>query len=185
MLRRTSVLLKAPMRFRVERRATRRWLVTGAYGMALFAVATFYTLAYSIDRFSSKAAFGSALLACCVLDILAVGIASYCFLRLARNWNWVTAGASFDGIDERMSARKNQALAYSFWILGFANLLEYILWTARSIVKVFLNISFPPEIAGSLLAANFFLMFTLPVAVIGWIEPDAARDDDMNSEVDT
>jgi hypothetical protein len=112
MLRRTNVILKAPTHFRVEARATRRWLVLGTYGMAFLAVTPFYVLVLSINRFPGHAAFGSALLACGVWGILAVALLIYCWLRLALNWNWVTAGRTFDEIDERMSARKNQALAY-------------------------------------------------------------------------
>jgi hypothetical protein len=39
------------------------------------------------------------------------------------------------------------------------------------------------EIAGGLFAVNVLLMISLPVAVIAWIEPDGATDDEMISEV--
>jgi len=183
MLRHTDLLIKKPKRFRVETRATRRRLVAAAYGMALLAAAPFYVLVLLADRLSGQAAFRSVLFVCVSWGIVATVVSVYCWLRLTRNWNWITAGSGFDGIDERMSARKNQALAYSFWILGFASLFEYCVWSSRILLKTFLNISLPPEIAGGLFGLNAALMISLPVAVIAWIEPNAAADDDTNLEV--
>jgi hypothetical protein len=57
-------------------------------------------------------------------------------------------------------------------------LLEYGLWS----VRFFFKIPYQSEIAGALFAFNVFLMFTLPISVIAWIEPDVAADDAMNAE---
>jgi hypothetical protein len=122
------------------------------------------------------AAWTEVLLACGWAAIPAVVIA---WLGLTRLGPLRAITVSGDNIDERILIRRNLSLSIAFWILAFVCLVESGIWSYSLVLRseaagtVLGNLDF----AGPFIYGDAILAFTLPLAVLAWMEPNPPPDD--------
>jgi hypothetical protein len=174
----TTRVPSAPLRYYVGLQSKRRRLVMLYLVYPL--VACIGLVAYSFAPVTVFDAKGSLIInsayfiaiICVVVATLGIWVWSY--LALMENWSWVTMAVN-NVLDERLIAKKNEALARSFRILALIVPVEMVFYSVRSIFDA----DHQAQIAWLLFCLIVPQIPSIPAAVIAWTEPDGPESDDV------
>jgi hypothetical protein len=179
----TTRVPSTPLRYYVGSQSKRRklvkllliWPVTSCAGIVLYACLPH-------DYFDASSRVSDRYLGM-LLAVVAVAVAAFIiwaisYVALMENWKWITTSPD-SALDERLIARKNEALARSFSIFTLVISFEMLFY----VVRYFFNSYHQAELAWLMFCLDSILITSIPPAVIAWTEPDGPESEHVAESV--